>query len=162
MTGDGERRRVRVAGRDGTEDLGAELARDAAGRMLACGRPPRPRHLSALSLAASADEGAFLDGFIGQVRSKDQVDVGTFETVPKPGLKGKIFHAARMLMWRVLRYQHERLFARQNTINAYLAEAIAFEREQARREIDALESRLATVEKVSAEAEARRAPEEKR
>ncbi len=138
-----------IAGKDRTADLGAALRRDAEA-MARGGRdrtPPRlPPAISALVLRQAGSDAAYLDEFLRLLRYRDGVDTCAFAIPGRPGPLGRLAVAVRRLLWRLLRYQHDRMAFRQNLINSALVSALEFEQSRRRAACDALERRLAALE----------------
>lgn len=137
--------KIIISGKDRTGDVGAQIVEDAARRA----KDPRcaflPWSTSALSLRDEKCAPDYLDRFLLLLRSKTHVGTLAFDIPRRPGLMGHIQGAARAFLWRVLRYQHDRLAFRQNVINTQLASALEFERAESKK----LAERIAALEKKS-------------
>jgi hypothetical protein len=142
--------KLSVAGQDRTHDLGRELRRQAEGMEgMAAGRKlaPFPPEISALSLARAQSEAEYLDRLIGLIRCRNATDTLDFAIPRKAGAAGLFMARLKALLWKLLRYQHDRIAFRQNLINTQLTSALAFEVAQRRKETDDLKRRVAELEK---------------
>ncbi len=79
-----------------------------------------PEHVSALRLACVRSGTELALEYARLIRYSQHVDPGAFCLPPPRGAKGRVMHALRMVLWKVLRYQHERMFFRQNLVNSHL------------------------------------------
>ena len=77
------------------------------------------------------------------------MDTGDFNVPRRKGPAGMLGGWVRALLWRVLRYQHERMALQQNTINELIAAAVEFERQRRRRETGELRRRIEQLEKAA-------------
>ncbi|MDD5679075.1 MAG: hypothetical protein PHW60_13970 [Kiritimatiellae bacterium] len=142
--------KLSVAGQDRTYDLGRDLHRQAeamertaASRKLA----PFPPEISALALARAPSEAEYLDRLIGLIGCRDAIDTLDFAIPRKPGVAGLFMARLKAFLWKLLRYQHDRIAFRQNLINTQLTSALAFEIAQRRKETVDLKRRVAELEK---------------
>jgi len=142
--------KISFSGQDRTRDLGQALRRRAAamehgpaGRRLA----PLPPEISALALALAQSDAEYLDNLIRLIRYRDGVNTLDFEIPRKPGLAGLIITRLKEFLWKLLRYQHDRIAFRQNLINTQLTSALEFEHARRQAETDDLKRRLAELEK---------------
>jgi hypothetical protein len=99
--------------------------------------------LSALSLRDAASEREFLDRFIDLTRRKHHADTFRIDVPRRPGMGGAALARVRQFLWKLLRYQHDRMAFQQNLINSQFAAAIEFQKDEARR----VEGRVAELEK---------------
>ena len=81
------------------------------------------------------------------LRYRDGVDTLPFHIPGRPGLCGRLIVQVKKGLWKILRYQHDRIAFRQNLINTMLASALEFEIAQRRKETDDLMRRVAELEK---------------
>jgi hypothetical protein len=146
----GERKdfmKITVAGQDRTELLGGEIAGQAA-RFRADPRlQPLPPGLDSVALRELESPAAFDLKFLELMRHKAHVDTLPFEIPRKPGLAGGIMGAMRKALWKLLRYQHDRMAARQNTINSWLISALEHGRAETQAELAQLRERLDRLER---------------
>lgn len=142
--------KLSIAGHDRTQDLGPELRQQAA--IMARGddrhQPARiAAHISALALARAQSDTEYLDHLIRLIRYRDAVDTLDFDIPRKPGLAGLCMTRLKAFLWKLLRYQHDRIAFRQNLINTQLTSALEFEFTQRQKETDDLKRRVAELEK---------------
>ena len=134
--------KILISGKDCSHDPGSRIAAEAAERM----RDPRcaflPPEISALSLRDARTEREYDDQFVRLVRAKSPVNTQDFDLPPRPGLAGAVYAAVRKFLWRLLRYQHDRVVFRQNFVNAQVASALEFQQSEIRR----LEERVRALE----------------
>ena len=135
--------KILVAGKDRTAELGPGLTADSERR----GQDPRCLFLdwsvNALSLSDARDESDYLDRLTRLVRYTNHVDPRVFDIPRRPGLVGSALAGFKKVLWKVLRYQHDRVTFRQNLINSNLIALVEFQREEIKR----LDARLAAVER---------------
>jgi hypothetical protein len=142
--------KLSIAGQDKTNDLGQALRQQAEAmergpdsRKLA----PLPPEISALALARAQSEAEYMDHLIRLIRYRDAVDTLDFDIPRKPGLAGLIMTQFKAFLWKLLRYQHDRIVFRQNLINTQLTSALEFEFTQRQKETADLKRRVAELEK---------------
>lgn len=130
--------KIVVAGQDRTAEWGPALAEDAKRRA----RDPRCAFLdwsvNALSLRDAHDEADYLDRLIRLARAKNHVDTLEFDIPRRRGLPGAILALFKKALWKLLRYQHDRMTFRQNLVNSNLMDLIEFQRAELRRLSDRL------------------------
>lgn len=144
--------KLSVAGQDRTQDLGQALRRQAgvmesgpAGRKMA----RLPPEISALALAQAKSDDEYMDHLVRLIRYRDAVDTSDFDIPRMPGVMGLCLARLKAFLWKLLRYQHDRVAFRQNLINTQLTSALEFEFVQRRKEIADLKRRVAELEKRS-------------
>jgi hypothetical protein len=139
---------ISVAGKDRTADLGAQL--QAAARAVA-GRAHAPRQLedifTALSLREAKSDVEYLDRLVTLLWHKTGVATVGFYMPRRPGPLGWLTAQVRTLLWKALRYQHDRVAYQQNMINTQFTVALEFLHAHYRQEIAALKQRVAELEK---------------
>ena len=137
---------IAVAEKDRTADLGPQIAREAA-RLKASGSigSLAPEH-SALTLKQSMDVEDYLQRFIPLLQLRHGVRTADYYIPRGPGLRGKVAVALKTVLWKLLRYQHDRITFQQNLINELAIDALAFRRDQARRELADLKERVERLE----------------
>jgi hypothetical protein len=110
--------RIVVAGTDRAAEwapaIEAEVARMAARKDFIF----LPPSISALRLREARDEREYLDILTELVRRRHHIDTLDFRPPRRPGLAGALMGPLRMLLWRLLRYQHDRIAFRQNQVNS--------------------------------------------
>jgi hypothetical protein len=134
-----------IANQDRSSDIGAGVS--AAARRFEAD-PPRmlaPQH-SALALKDARTGREYLDRFVELVSLRHGARTADFEIPRKPGLAGAVMARVRGVLWRLLRYQHDRMSFQQNLVNELLLDAVSFERESRRRELESLKQRVDALE----------------
>ena len=147
--------KIIVAGQDLTEDLGPELKRQA--EQMARGDTSRQpakydQTVSILALANAQSEETFLSELIRLLHYREGVDTHPYAIPCPPGLCGKCLVVVRKALWKLLRYQHDRMAFRQNLVSSQLTSALEFEIVQRRRETADLRQRLDELERRIVEA----------
>jgi hypothetical protein len=133
-------------GHDRSADLGAELA--AAARQRPAGQKPyaMAEAISALRLQSAATEAEYGTELLRLLRYRDNVDTLPFEIPRKRGWVGALTAQIKRMLWKVLRYQHDRVTSRQNLINHLYTNALECEHRQRAQEVRELQRRLAVLE----------------
>jgi hypothetical protein len=106
-----------------------------------------PEEISALALSRTKSAEDYLGELTRLLRYREGVDTRSFHIPVRPGPCGRMIGRVKQGLWKLLRYQHERMAFRQNLINAQLTSALEFEIVQRRQETDDLKRRLAELEK---------------
>ena len=147
--------KLKVAGQDRTHDLGRELRQQA--EVMERGEANRKPKSSLMApdimpLARVQSEAEYLDQLIGLIRSRNAVDTLDFAIPRKRGVVGRLMTRLKARLWKLLRYQHDRIAFQQNLINALQGSALEYEialRQKAVADLDQrlkrLESRLASL-----------------
>ncbi|HMP72944.1 MAG TPA: hypothetical protein PKE55_06720 [Kiritimatiellia bacterium] len=113
-------KQVWIAGGEAFADVGGEVSA-RADRVRGDERlKPLPPELHARYLAGSQDEGEYARRLFELVRRKAHVDTLGFEPPHRNSWLGRILGRLRGVVWRGLRYQHERMAFRQNLVNSHL------------------------------------------
>ena len=137
---------IQVAGRDRTADLGPDIAAEAAQlkatRSIAA---LAPEH-SAQVLKNAADGDDYLHRFVGLLRLRHGVRTAEYYIPRRPGWQGRISLAVKTLLWKLLRYQHDRIAFQQNLINELAIDALEFQQDRLDRELAELRQRVAGLE----------------
>lgn len=138
---------ITVAGQDRTHELRACLNAAMAPRNPK--RFPRflPKTISAITLLDSASNADYLARLLKLVRRRDTVNALPFEIPRKPGLFSGMATIARSFLWRLLRYQHDRIIFQQNLINMLFTSALENELLQRESEIRLLCARIDSLER---------------
>ena len=139
--------RLSIAGEDCGHTFGEEIVESAR-----CRRDERLEAALAqeavlLGLKGSRHTADYLQRHIERFRSRTGIDPAGFSTPGRPGVCGRLLHLVRTGLWRLLKYQHEWLVFRQNTVNRQLAYELDFEHEERRWTETALEQRLLDLER---------------
>jgi len=101
---------------------------------------------SALALRAAANPDEFAERFHALLRHHRSIKIDCFDIPRRPNAIGPVIYLAKQLMWRLLRYQHDRVAAQQNAINELLTAAMDLHRDATRRKIESLEKRISELE----------------
>lgn len=138
--------RIAVAGKDRTGDLGRTLAEEAA-RLESAGPIGRfaPAH-SAVVLKESAGAADYQRRFIDLLRMRQAVQTADYYVPRAPGLRGRAAAALKTVLWKLLRYQHDRISFQQNLINELALDALEFQQGRTDRELANLKRRVASLE----------------
>lgn len=135
--------KIVIAGEDRTGVLAPILAEEERIRA----QDPRCLFLdwsvNALSLADATSESDYLDRLQALVRYKNHVDTRIFDIPRRPGAAGALWSRFKQLLWKVLRYQHDRVTFRQNLVNSDLTALVEFQRAEIRK----LAARVAELER---------------
>lgn len=84
--------------------------------------------------------------FMELLRHKSQIDTLDFVIPRKPGFTGWMMQRLRRILWKLLRYQHDRMVTRQNRVNAWIISALESKTESLQIEVDELRDRLSRLE----------------
>ena len=136
--------RLIVAGQDRTADIGAEISRRAARHQGALS--PWSAQDSALSLKASRDRADYLNRFGKLLRLRYAVSTESFPIPGKPGVAGSLMKKLKGVLWKLFRYQHDRMAFQQNVINELVISGLDFQRETSCQTIRDLEDRIKALE----------------
>lgn len=141
--------KISVAGQDRTHDLGRELCRQA--EVMQGGEAnhkPKPSLVAPdiMPLARSQSEEEYLDQLIGLIRSRNAVVTRDFDIPRKSGVVGLCLARLKALLWKLLRYQHDRIAFQQNRINALQGSALEYEIALRQKAVADLDQRLKRLE----------------
>ena len=131
-----------IAGQDCSADLGATLTTAARARPIGTKPAQIPETLSALRLHDVTNESDYLAELLRLLRYRDNVDTLPFDIPRKPGLAGSLAARFKARLWKLLRYQHDRVTFRQNLINNLYSSTLEFQQ----REIHKLRQQVAALE----------------
>ena len=134
-----------VAGKDETAEIGRELTRRAGRHQGALS--PWSAADSALSLSNSRDHTEYLERFSKLMRLRYALCTEPFPIPGKPGLAGSLMKRLKGILWKLLRYQHDRMATQQNAINELVISAQDFQNAAFTQRIEALEQRIRELEK---------------
>lgn len=133
--------KILVAGKDVTETWRSDLERETR-RMAETGAciflPPE---ISAQRLREARNESEYANLLADLVRRRHHIDALGFKVQRRKGWIGLPLWALRVLLWKLLRYQHDRMAFRQNQVNSNfmaLMETQAREIERLRAEVNRL------------------------
>ena len=137
-------------GKDRTADLGAQVAADAA-RLKVSGYigALSPEH-SALRLLQFPCRDDYQRRFIDLLNMRHGVRTTDYYIPRGPGWKGSLAAALKTFLWKLFRYQHDRIAFQQNLINELSINAQAFQRDRLEQELKALKDRIEILEKAPA------------
>lgn len=110
------------------------------------GLQPRAGQVDEKLLGEASDVEAFDRAYLARLRDRTSVDTASFPIPRKPGVIGLFTGKIRGFLWKLLRYQHDRMAGRQNRINAMLAGALENETTALRAEIADLKARIDRLE----------------
>ena len=136
-----------VAGQDRGGDLGREIAA-AAERLQASGAVGAlaPEH-SALVLKAATDRADYLRRYLELLRLRHGVRTADYDVPRRPGWAGRVAGAVKTVLWKLLRYQHDRIAFQQNAVNELAIDALEFQREELERDLADVKRPLADLER---------------
>ncbi|HMP89831.1 MAG TPA: hypothetical protein PJ991_06505 [Kiritimatiellia bacterium] len=80
----------------------------------------RPGSLDVGLLSDQPNPEAMDRAFVELLRHRSQIDTLPFDFPRKPGRLGKLMFTIRAFLWKLLRYQHDRMSSRQNRVNAWI------------------------------------------
>ena len=140
--------KITVGGMDRSGDVVPQIVADAA--QLTATRAIgmlAPDH-TALRLKASADLDDYVGRFVDLLRIRHGIRTADYYIPRGPKLRGKLAAAMKNSLWKLLRYQHDRIAFQQSAANELAIHALEF---QAGR-IAELERRLVRIEKSNSAA----------
>jgi len=138
--------RIVVAGQDKTLEIGGELTRRATRHQGALS--PWSTEDSALSLKASNDMADYLERYGKLMRLRFALCTNPFPIPGKPGIAGCLTKKLKTFLWKLFRYQHDRMAHQQNAINELVISAQDFQNSAMRERLVALEQRIQELEKM--------------
>ena len=133
-----------IDGKDRSSDLGVTLARQAVRHQGALS--PWSSGDSALSLKDSRNAADYLDRFRRLLRLRHALSTETFPIPARPGIAGNLLRTFKGALWKLLRYQHDRMAFQQNSINELVMSYVDFQQAASRRQMAVLEERLRALE----------------
>ena len=110
--------KILINNEDYTEDLKSRMD---AGMREHSDRPfpvEVPAELNALALREAKTEAEYQETFTRLIRYRDNVDTMPFDIPHRGGWRGKCAVWVKRKLWKLLRYQHDRITFRQNLINS--------------------------------------------
>lgn len=133
--------KILLAGKDVTEAWRGDLARETS-RMAESGACIfLPAEISALRLREAKSESEYTEILTDLVRRRQHIDALGFKVQRRRGWIGVPLWIVRVILWKLLRYQHDRMAFRQNQVNSNLMallEAQGGEIAALRREVERL------------------------
>ena len=143
--------KIIIAGHDCTKELGGEIWKRAADLKKITGRAAPPKvsaEIGALALHKAVSDADYLNHFVRLLRYRDAFDTYDFDIPRKPGVVGSVMARIKKVLWKLLRYQHDRIAFRQNLINGLFTSAVEFEMAERKRTDDELNRRLDKAESL--------------
>jgi len=141
-----------IAGEDRSRDLGPAIARGAPQTRAARRYAPAD---SALSLKAAKDEADFAERFCRLVWMRHSLRTDDFPIPSRPGWRGRVMAGIKRVLWKLLRYQHDRIAFQQNLLNELLIAALELQRRLVERRAAEMLDCLAGFERELRELKAR-------
>ncbi len=139
--------RIVVAGQDKTLEVGTDITRRAARHQGALSPWAAPD--SALSLKGSRDMADYLERFGKLMRLRYALCTEPFPIPGKPGQTGSLIKKLKSFLWKLLRYQHDRMAHQQNAINELVINAQEFQNSATSVRLAALEQRIQELERMA-------------
>ena len=113
-------------------------------------RGPAPARISsdisAMMLLDARSEEEYRAEFLRLLRYRNGLDTFDFHIPRKPGPAGALAARFKGVLWRLLRYQHDRIAFQQNLINELAIDALEFQQDRLDRELAELRQRVAGLE----------------
>lgn len=141
--------KILIAGQDRTLDVGAEIQQKAAELKKRRGRAAPPRistEIGALALCKANSDSDYFEYFVKLLRYRDAFDTHDFDIPRRRGPLGAGMAKLKKILWKLLRYQHDRIAFRQNMINGLFTNAIELEAIERQRGDAVLRGRLDRLE----------------
>ncbi len=132
-----------IAGNDRAVDLGLKIRSAAASRRCGCAPREVASDVNALRLLTLSSEGEYLREFIRLLRAFDTLD---FDIPRRAGIMGRTMAGFKKLLWKLMRFQCERIAFQQNLINRMFTTAIENEAGLRERELGELRRRVEELE----------------
>lgn len=142
-----EHMRLTVANNDVTAGLGQEVSISAKAMVADKARDEVSAEDSVLSLRLAKNEADYLDRLMALMRSRAGTGNYDFHVPRKPGLVGNLGALLKRVLWKLLRYQHDRVAFQQNSVNTHLTAALELMRSEYEHKIEVLERKIAELEK---------------
>ncbi len=134
-----------LAGEDRTAELLPRLDRAVAGRDPAV-VVQAAAHSAPLELRDADGESGELDRRLALLQAYGVVRTDRFDVPSGTGAVAGLLKRLKQALWRLLRYQHERMAVQQNAVNRQLLMALESALEEQRRANAALRERIAALE----------------
>jgi len=139
--------KITVANQDRTADLGAALQASARARRQSGPQPIiLPPEISALALRDAASDADYLAILIRLMRRREDSDTRDFDVPRRAGRAGALLAAVKKALWKLLRYQHDRMAFQQNLFNELTVSALEYEAARRQQEHEELIRRVAELE----------------
>lgn len=153
--------KIIVAGEDCALSLGTEIRQAAAALKKLTGRAAPPKisaEIGALALHQATSDSDYLQHYLRLLRYRDAFDTCDFDIPRAPGLFGAVLGGVKKILWKLLRYQYDRIAFRQNLINGLFTGALEFEIAERKRREGELGKRLERLEALLNRAAVRPVP----
>ena len=137
--------KILIAGQDCTKTLGEDIRQraDQLKKLKDRAAPPKvSAEIGALALGRAFSDADYLNHFVRLLRYRDAFDTYDFDVPRKPGIAGALMAKVKKALWKLLRYQHDRIAFRQNLINGLFTSAVEFEMAERKRTDDEINRRL--------------------
>lgn len=121
----------------------AEVARKRAAGAYDEARVARAERNNLLTLK---DDASFMEQYLLCLRQIVQVDINDFEIIERRGRLAPLLVRLKRAIWKLLKFYTFRLWSQQNQTNALLLAAVEILETRRRREVAALEARIAKLE----------------
>ena len=139
-------KRIEIAGRDRTEDIGCEVSAAAERRRATSAPVVSDPAEGVLALRDADDEADYARRLVEQLRLRNTIRLEPFVSPRKPGWTGALGYRVRQWLWQFLRYQHHHTAAQQNEINVQTTAALEFQNAAQERQIAELRRRIERLE----------------
>lgn len=136
---------ITVAGKDQNGDLGPQIAAEATRLKSSHSIGLLAPDHTALRLKTSASIDDYVIKFVDLLRIRHGIRTADYYIPRGPNLRGKVAAALKTFLWKLLRYQHDRIAFQQSTANELAINALEFQEGR----IEELERRLAYIEKMA-------------
>lgn len=137
---------ITVAGKDRTSDLGQTIAAEAERLKTTSSIGSLAPEHTALRLKRSADFDDYTYHFVELLRMRHGVRTADYYIPRGPGWRGKLAVALKTFLWKLLRYQHDRITLQQNLINELEINVVEFQRDRLNQEVADLKRRIESLE----------------
>ena len=134
--------KITVAGKDRTPDLGQAVTQAAERLKAGSSIDSLAADHTALRLKQCEVNADYLGKFIDLLRIRHGTRTADFYIARGPGLRGKAAVALKTFLWKLLRYQHDRIAFQQGLVNELAINALEFQQSR----IEALERKLESLE----------------
>lgn len=119
---------------------------------------PRAGSLDVTDFQPAMPEPAPHQLFARRLRERLDVDTRPYAFPGKPGAMGRVMVGVRAFLWKLLRYQHDRMASRQNRVNGLLLSAMEMHHARLQEELDDVKRRLDQLERKNVGSDSGRAP----
>lgn len=119
---------------------------------------PRPGSLDLPDFQPAIVEQTPHQLFARRLRERLDLDTQPFAFPGKPGALGRVMVGVRAFLWKLLRYQHNRMASRQNRVNGWLLSAMEMHHARLQDELDDVKRRLERLERTTGGSDADRIP----